>query len=64
MHMMEKRDAERRLGMDRRCFSYDGCIPERRSGRDRRFKGSHQPGKVIGLDISRKDVKKPMSQVY
>ena len=27
---------ERRLGFDRRCFSYTVYIPERRSGRDRR----------------------------
>jgi len=26
----------RRLGFDRRMFSYSGYIPERRSGRDRR----------------------------
>ena len=27
---------ERRLGIERRCFSYTAYIPERRSGRDRR----------------------------
>jgi hypothetical protein len=26
----------RRSGLDRRKFSYSGCIPERRSGRERR----------------------------
>jgi hypothetical protein len=29
-------DGDRRSGWDRRCFSYTHCLPERRSGKDRR----------------------------
>jgi|GEM_PF-4660635 len=30
---------ERRLGIERRCFSYTAYLPERRSGRERRGNG-------------------------
>lgn len=64
MQVMQNRNIDRRLGMDRRCFSYDGCFPERRSGRDRRFKRIHETGKVIALDIPRDERKKSMNSVY
>jgi len=58
MQMMKNSNTERRLGMDRRYFSYDGCIPERRSGKDRRSGRNHEIGKLIALDISQKNKKK------
>ena len=57
MQMMENRNTDRRLGMDRRYFSYDGCIPERRSGRDRRSARNHEAGELIALVISQKNKK-------
>jgi hypothetical protein len=36
MELSIKERGDRRLGMDRRQFLYNGHIPERRSGRDRR----------------------------
>ena len=37
-------DADRRLGIDRRRFSYDAHIPERRTGEERRFGAEHSNG--------------------
>lgn len=57
MQMMENRNTERRLGMDRRCFSYDGCIPERRSGGERRSVRNHETGELIVLEVYQKNKK-------
>jgi len=35
-------NGERRLGYDRRLFSYNGYLPERRSGKDRRSGGDRR----------------------
>ena len=35
---------DRRLGIDRRRFSYDVHIPERRTGEERRFSAEHRNG--------------------
>jgi hypothetical protein len=45
-------DGNRRSGLERRRFSYDAHIPERRSGAERRFSGEHQNGN--GLRMSPK----------
>jgi len=37
-------DEDRRLGIDRRRFSYDVHIPERRTGEERRFGAEHRNG--------------------
>ena len=41
---------DRRMTIERRRFSYAGCIPERRSGIDRRYVGSaaYHEGTMIG----------------
>lgn len=36
----------RRMGRDRREYSYAFCIPERRSGRDRR-----QPDRILSMQV-------------
>jgi hypothetical protein len=36
IHEVDQGCDERRLGIERRCFSYTVYIPERRSGRERR----------------------------
>jgi len=45
MAMFIKNNVDRRLGIERRVFSYTRHIPERRSGKERR--------KVIGLGSSK-----------
>jgi hypothetical protein len=37
-------DGDRRLGIDRRRFSYDVHIPERRTGEERRYSAEHRNG--------------------
>ena len=45
-------DGDRRLGIDRRRFSYNAHIPERRSGEERRFGKENRNGN--GLRMSPK----------
>lgn len=46
-------DGDRRMGRDRREFSYACCIPERRSGLERRSgKDRRQPDRVFSMIVS------------
>jgi hypothetical protein len=51
MGIFIKNNAERRLGIERRVFSYTLHIPERRSGKERRSSLGRRSGKEFKFPI-------------
>jgi len=51
MAMFIKNNVDRRLGIERRVFSYTRHIPERRSGKERREAIGRRSGKIIKFPI-------------
>jgi hypothetical protein len=51
MAIFIKNNVDRRLGIERRVFSYTRHIPERRSGRERREVIGRRSGKIIKFPI-------------
>ncbi|SPD74911.1 hypothetical protein PITCH_A390008 [uncultured Desulfobacterium sp.] len=49
MYLVKNSAKNRRQGIDRRSFDYDYCIPERRSGVDRRISGSDIADELIWI---------------
>ncbi len=56
--MLTRNDSSnRRMGIDRREFSYSFCIPERRSGQDRRQENERRKGGYINTRFNRRKAK-------
>jgi hypothetical protein len=51
MEIFIKNNADRRLGIERRVFSYTLHIPERRSGKERRRNLGRRSGKIIKFPV-------------